>query len=144
MLKKITKEIVNESDKKACSVKIERIIPQDKTIICTLFDSEGKVVARNRVYAYDGPYKHIPIDDLPADEIEYMAGGIPSEAWEIATVKMWLDDRQTVDDDGAVLKDDLYAYPEKATKEDLLELASTDKKAAGVVLASIKSIAGAD
>jgi len=110
----------NQSDATATYMIATAIIPDDGTIIGDLYDADDNLIARKRVYAFSGGYKNIPFGDLNAGQQGYLSGQEPADKWEVATIKLWMDDRQTKDADGLVNVDDPYKYAEKDTKEDLL------------------------
>ena len=119
---KITEKPINQADAKAAYMIVNKIIVEDTTIRGDLYDAEGTLITTGRVYAYAGGYKNIPFRDLLRSEIAYLSGEKPDNSWLVATIKLWLDDQQTLAEDGAVSKEDPYFYDEKITVEDLLEL----------------------
>lgn len=118
----ITSTPVNQADQSASYFIATGIIPQDNTIVGDLYDATNKLVATKRVYSFAGVHKNIPFADLLEGEKGYLSGNVPDKAWEIKTIKLWLNDKQAKDEDGNVPKDDPFSYPEKATKGQLLEL----------------------
>jgi len=117
--KNVTLPIINQSDQAAVRIEIWKINVEDRTVWARLYDKDYNLIVSNRVYAFDGGYKNIPITLLP-DEIEYLDGQNPTEEWNIKTIKLWMDDRQAKDEDGKVSPDDPYYYEGDVIKDDLL------------------------
>ena len=120
----VTELPTNQADAQASYMLATGVIPDDGTIKGDLYDADDNLIARGRVYVYSGGYKNIPFADLDTGELGYLSGQEPKDTWEVATIKLWLDDRQTKDEAGLVSADDPYKYDEKATKEELLEKVS--------------------
>jgi len=124
----ITKAPTNQADSKAAYMIATGIIPDDGTIKGNLYDKDGNLVARGRVYTYSGGYKNIPFADLDTGKQAYLSGQKPAETWGVAEIKLWVSDRQSKNEDGVVSVDDPYKYDEKDTKEDLLAKIEAIKK----------------
>ena len=124
----ITSLPVNQADQNATYLIATGIIPQDNTIIGDLYDTDDNLVAKKRVYSYSGSHKNIPFADLVEGEKGYLSGQDPDTKWDIETIKLWLDDKQTKDEEGNVLVDDSYYYKENDSKEDLLKKVKRDNK----------------
>ena len=116
----LTSGPTNQSDATATYMIATGIIPDDGTIIGNLYDVNNNLVARKRVYAFSGGYKNIPFGDLSVGQQGYLSGQEPGDKWDVAEIKLWMDDRQTKDKDGLVSADDPYKYDKKDTKEQLL------------------------
>lgn len=128
MKRNITKSIVNEADGGAAYIKIDRAIPEDLTIICSLFDVDDNLIEGKRVYSFDGANKDLPVNDLLFDEIEFIEGKRPVETWDIKLIKLWMDKRQDKDEHGIVSADDPYYYSGEDTKQDLLNKIKNEKE----------------
>jgi len=115
----------NPSDAKATYMIATGIIPDDGTITGNLYDANGNLVARKRVYAYSGANKDIPFLDLDAGKQGYLSGQTPEDKWAEPEIKLWLTDRQAKDEEGKVSVDDKYYFEDKATKAELLYKIST-------------------
>lgn len=115
----VTLPIINQSDQAAVRIEVWKINLEDKTVWARLYDSDGKMIVSNRVYAYDGDYKNIP-SALNKTEIEFLDGKDPSETWGIETIRLWLDSKQAKDEEGKVLADDPHKYKVGDSKADLL------------------------
>ena len=115
--KAITKDIVNESDKTATRALCRDINEADNAITVDLFDESGNQIAHKRVYN---------LDDMPfsinTGEKELVAEKEPSDIWKVDTIKLWLDSKQTKDEDGKVVTGDPYKYNADAVKSELLEI----------------------
>lgn len=119
----ITKIPVNQADKNAAYIIVKKIITEDGTIKGGLYDKDDNLIAKNRVYSYSGGYKNIPFTDLVNGDIAYMDGADPDETWKADTIKLWLDDRQIIDEEkGMVSESGQFYYNPDATKEDLLAI----------------------
>ena len=116
----VTSMPINQADQKASYFLATGVIPQDNTIIGDLYDTDDNVIARKRVYAFAGSHKNIPFNDLVVGDEGYLSGKKPDTKWDIKTIKLWLDDRQTKDDEGSVSIDNPYAYAKDDSKEELL------------------------
>ena len=117
----LTEIPTNQHDQNATYMIATGIIPDDGTIIGDLYDADDNLVARKRVYSYEGGHKNIPFASLDAGKKGYLGGEKPDSKWLVDTIKLWLTDRQVKDDGGKALKDDPYGYEEKDTKAQLLE-----------------------
>ena len=120
IIKEIVSEIINQSDQAAVRMEITRINVEDKTVWADLYDEDDNLIVSGRVYAYDGGYKNIPTV-LLSSEVSYLNGEMPDSWWAIETIRLWLDDKQTKDEDGGVLKDDPYTYTDKDDVAALIE-----------------------
>ena len=117
----LTEVPTNQSDQNATYMIATGIIPDDGTIIGDLYDANDNLVARKRVYSYEGGHKNIPFASLDAGKKGYLGGEKPTSKWETKTIKLWMGDRQVKDENGKISADDPYKYAEKDTKEQLLE-----------------------
>lgn len=111
---------LNPADTKAAYMIITGIIPDDNTLIGSLYDAEDNLIAHKRVYSYDGGNKNIPFADLNTGQQGYLSGAKPDDKWEVQTIKIWMTDRQAKDESGQVVKDDPYDFDDKDGKETLL------------------------
>jgi len=116
-----TKSIVNEMDISVARMEIYQVNKEDETVTARLYDKNENLIEGKRIYSYHGDYKNIPVL-LLADEISYLDGCDPDVWWDLDTIKLWMADRQTMDDEGAVSPDDPYFYESDDTKETLLNL----------------------
>ena len=117
----LTEVPTNQHDQNATYMIATGIIPDDGTIIGDLYDANDNLVARKRVYSYEGGHKNIPFASLDAGKKGYLGGEKPDSKWEIKTIKLWMGDRQVKDEEGKISKDDPYKYDEKMSKAQLLE-----------------------
>ena len=111
-----TKKPINPADRKASYIIVDKIIVADCTIRGDLYDDDDNLIAKRRVYAYEGGYKNMPFDDLHTGVISYLDGDEPADTWLVGTIRLWLDDRQVEGEDGIVSNDDHYYSTEKALK----------------------------
>ena len=118
--KEVTKEISNQADKTATTLDVNDIKEDDNAIFVTLLDADSKTIATNRVYTFE----NFPCTALTYGEKELVKGNQPDDKWLVSEIKLWLDSKQTKDEDGVVLKDDPYVYPSDALKADLLLIAN--------------------
>lgn len=128
MKRNITKLIVNEADGSTAYLKIGKIIHEDLTIICSLFDAGDNLIEGKRVYSFDGANKDLPIDDLLFDEIEFIEGKRPTVPWDIKLIRLWMSKRQNKDEHGSVSIDDPYYYDGEDTKQNLLDKIKKEKE----------------
>ena len=111
----------NQADAAAAYMIVTGIIPDDGTLVGNLYDADDNLIARKRVYAFSGGYKNIPFSDLSIGQQGYLSGKKPVDKWDIATIKLWMKDRQAKDEDGLVKDKDPYKYDENDTKKQLLD-----------------------
>jgi len=120
LMKKVTKAIINQADQDVKDVEIIRIIPEEDTVICRLFYKKDGGIEEKRVYRYKGATKNAIFDDLETDEIAYLEGTAPTNQWDIKLIRLYMDDKQSPDEDGNVSVDDPYYYTQNMTVEELL------------------------
>jgi len=94
-------------------------------VLCDLYDEDGKMLAHDAFFKFTsgitrGRKKNIPFSDISIGEIGYLKSERPNAKWDVATVRLWLNDRQARDEDGKAKKSDPYYYSDKDTKEELL------------------------
>jgi len=109
------------ADSKATYMIATGVISGDKTIVGNLFDSEDNLIARKRVYCYQGQDRNIPFPNLGVGHTGYLSGERPALAWGPMIVRLWMHDRQTRDEDGNVKDDDPFYYEIKDTIAQLLD-----------------------
>jgi len=122
----ITEIPVNEADQKAAYIIATGIIPEDGTIRGDLYDKDGNLVAKRRVYRYSGD-KNIPFADIAVDKVAYLDGELPTEVWTVDTIKLYLDKLETTEDEKVI-----SVYDSKMTKADLLGLLAIELEAENV------------
>ena len=111
----ITEVPVNVADQKAAYMVVTGIIPEDGTIRGDLYDAKDKLIAKRRVYRYSGVNKNIPFADIAGDKVALLDGELPTEAWTVDTIKLYLDKLATTEDDKVI-----SVYDSKMTKAELL------------------------
>ena len=120
LMKKVTKAIVNQADQNVKDVEIVRIIPEDGTVICRLLYKKDGGIEEKRVYSYTGGYKNNIFDDLAADEIAYLSMENPTNRWDMKLIRLYMGNKQSPDEEGAVSPDDPYYYTQDMTVAELL------------------------
>jgi hypothetical protein len=116
----VTELPVNQADKNAAYMIATGVIPSDETITGDLYDINDNLITTKRVYFYSGIRKNSPFISLDFGKEGYLSGEKPEDKWGLPEIKLWLSDRQTKDEAGIVVKDDLYAYKETDAKTVLL------------------------
>lgn len=89
----LTKEPVNQHDQTAATFVVKWINESDGTMSGDLYDSEGNLIAKKRVYSFEGGYKNIPFPDVTEPQKKAAKGETPTEEWPEALVRTWLDSK---------------------------------------------------
>lgn len=88
----------------------------DRSYVGDILDADGHCIAKNRRFFFTDSIT----EQLSDGEKGLVSGTDPDDRWKVSEIRTWLDSKQTRDEDGKTVADDLYGYKAGDSKAALL------------------------